>query len=78
MRTILCSGRQGVCVCVQGVSRSRGCVQVRGMCPGGVHLSPPVDRMTDTCENITFPQLLLRTVMKAYSVHVSGGSFQIN
>ena len=29
------------------------------------HLSyaqPPVDRMTDTCENITFPQLLLRTV----------------
>ena len=25
---------------------------------------PPVDRMTDACENITFPQLLLRTVKK--------------
>ena len=24
---------------------------------------PPVDRMTDACENITFPQLLLRTVI---------------
>ena len=26
------------------------------------HAHPPVDRMTDACENITFPQLLLRTV----------------
>ena len=25
--------------------------------------APPMDRMTDTCENITFPQLLLQTVM---------------
>ena len=25
---------------------------------------PPLDRMTDACENITFPQLLLRTVIK--------------
>ena len=25
---------------------------------------PTVDRMTDACENITFPQLLLRTVIK--------------
>ena len=27
------------------------------------HACPPMDRMTDACENITFPQLLLRTVM---------------
>ena len=31
-----------------------------GVCPGGVH--PPVDRMIDACENITFSQLLLQTV----------------
>ena len=30
------------------------------VCPGGVHL-PPFGQ-TDACENITFPQLLLRTV----------------
>ena len=48
-----------------------------GVCPGGgvsaregVHPSmhwgrhpPPVDRMTDRCKNITFPQLRLRTVI---------------
>ena len=35
-----------------------------GVCPGeGVHLTPPpMDRMTDTCENIIFPQLLSWTV----------------
>ena len=37
-----------------------------GVCPGGVCLGgehpTPVDRMTDACENTTFPQLLLRTV----------------
>ena len=32
-----------------------------GCLPGGVH--PLVDRMTGACENITFPQLLLRTVI---------------
>ena len=46
----------------------RGCLPVGGGLPGGcltlegVYTSPPVDRMTDTCENITFLQLLLRTV----------------
>ena len=31
----------------------------------GMYTSPPtVDRMIDACENITFPQLLLRTVIK--------------
>ena len=28
--------------------------------------APPVNRMTDACENITFPQLLLRKVIKVY------------
>ena len=58
-----CSGRLeggGVCpgggVC-QGVSDGRG-VSATGV----VHL-PPVDRfLTSACENITFPQLRLRTV----------------
>ena len=54
MRTVLCSDRHG------GVSAWRVSAQ------GGVHL-PPVDRMTDTCENITFPQLLLRTVTILWS-----------
>ena len=45
-------------VSAQGVCLPRGCV-----CLGGVHLHPPVDKMTDTSENITFPQLLLLTVM---------------
>ena len=51
-----------------------GSVRGGGLCPGGgvsaqgsvclgaVHL-PPVGRMTDACENITFPQLLLRMVI---------------
>ena len=39
----------------------RGVSGQGGLPKGGVHL-PPVDRMTDACENITFPQLLLRTV----------------
>ena len=33
---------------------------VSAFCPGGVHL-PPCGQ-TDACENITFPQLLLRMV----------------
>ena len=42
-----------------------GCLPGHGVLPGqGVHL--PVDRMTDACENITFPQLLLRTVKITY------------
>ena len=33
-----------------------------GVWPGGYKPPPSVDGMTDACENITFPQLLLRTV----------------
>ena len=45
------------------------CPGVGGSLPGGEVLPrgctpPSVDRMTDACENITFPQLLLRTVIK--------------
>ena len=61
-----CVSAQGVCVCPGGVSAGGG------VCPGGVFLvgclpggclpqcmlgyTPPVNRMTDACENITFPQ----------------------
>ena len=66
-----------VCVCVsRGVSAQEGvCVQGRcvcprgGVCPGQVCLpggcTPPplwTEFLTHACENITFPQLLLRTV----------------
>ena len=53
MRTVRCSGHllgEGG-VCPWDVS-ARGCLP-----------DPPnADRMTDACENITFPQLMLRTV----------------
>ena len=56
-------------VCWEG-----GCL-LGGVCPGGClprgcvsqHApladTPPVERMTDRCKNITFPQLRLRTVI---------------
>ena len=54
-----CLLRGGVCrgggVCVQGVSAPLH---------AGIHPLRLVNRMTDVCENITFPQLLLRTVIK--------------
>ena len=53
--------RGGVCL-PGGCLPARGVVCLGGVClPGGVHLPPPRGQ-TDTCENITFPQLLLRTV----------------
>ena len=59
MRTVRCIGRVefGWGLCLSG-----GCLprEVPAQ-EGGVHL-PPVDRMRDACENITFPELLLRTV----------------
>ena len=52
----------------------RGClpggVFIGDVCLRGVHIPqtqrqmPPVDAITDRCKTITFPQLLLRTVMK--------------
>ena len=75
MRTIHCSGRlggRGVIlprgVLHVGVQCSGGCLS-GGVCPGGVPPDPETETpggQTDTCENTTFPQLLLRTVMTPY------------
>ena len=58
------------CASAQGGCLPRGSDQwglTSGVCPGGggrmsarggVCQTLPVDRMTDACENITFPQLL--------------------
>ena len=53
----------GGCLLIGGVCLTLGCLPGQGVSTrgGGLHL-PPVDRMTDACENITFPQLLLWTV----------------
>ena len=63
MPTVRCRGRLG-----EGASSIGGCLP-RVVCLGEVYTPGPrgrhphpVDRMTDTCESITFPQLLLRTV----------------
>ena len=61
MRTVRCSSHPGGGVCTGGVYP--GAVSARGrgvFLPCGVYTSPR--GQTDTCENITFPQLLLRTV----------------
>ena len=47
-------------VSAQGMSAWGVCIPA---CIGGRH-PQPVDRMTDTCKNITFLELCLRTVMK--------------
>ena len=64
-------------VCLGGVCPGRclpreGGVYPGGVCPrclprggclrGGLEYTPPVNRMTDRCKNITFPQLRLWTV----------------
>ena len=46
MRTVRCSGRRG------GGHVSQHALG-RGMSARGVSATPPVDRMTDACENIT-------------------------
>ena len=73
MCTVRCSGHGGECL--PGGGLPRGCVYLPGgvcpggsVCPGAVHLLPLfVDRQTDTCKNITFLQLLLRTVKMVYT-----------
>ena len=60
----VCPG--GVClvgVCPGGVCVSKGLCVSRGCVYLGRMYTSPMDRMTDACENITFPQLLLRTVI---------------
>ena len=56
-----------VCLPGGGVCLGRGvCLRrsARGFTPHSV------DRMTDTCENITFPQLLLRTVITVTCIRI--------
>ena len=66
MRTVRCSSHLGW---GGGSLPGRGdvCLAGKGCLPGGRCLpgrgcTPPPCGQTDTCENITFPQLLLRTV----------------
>ena len=52
---------------------------VGGVCPGGVCLGgvctdPPVNRITDRCKNITFPQLLLWTVITTRKLSLGKGN----
>ena len=67
MRTVHCTGHL------------RGCLPLRVSAKGGVHplwnqrQTPPVNRITESCKNITFPQLLLRTVITTY--YYSRGCF---
>ena len=74
MRNVRCSGHLvgGGCL-PRGVSAPVGmprvCVFLGGCLPGGGGVCPGVsadtphlDRMAETCEKITFPQLLLRPV----------------
>ena len=56
----------------EGLCLERECLPMGNFCPGmcvsgpGVYTSPTVNRMTDACENIAFPHLLLPTVSSYY------------
>ena len=72
MRTVRCSGRLGGCLpggCLPMECLPQGSPQEGGVCPGVYtpwtqKQTPPspVNRITDRCKNITFPQLLLHMV----------------
>ena len=68
MRTVRCSGHLGGVylggVGLGGVSAWGGCL------PGGVYTSPPCGQ-TDTCKNITFTELLLRTVKNYWTFGIA-------
>ena len=60
MRTVRCSSRLLGSVSAGGEGARPWGPGGGGFCPGGVCLPdtpPPVDRMTDACENLTLPQL---------------------
>ena len=69
MRTVHCSGclLGGVCLGVGGVC-STGGLSREVSAQEGIHLPLWREFLTHACENITFPQLLLRTVIIKYSL----------
>ena len=73
MRTIRCSGRLGGEGAVHPQADTPPAQFMLDTPPPSQMLGyiPPVDRMTDVCENITFPQLLLRTVTTSGWPHSS-------
>ena len=61
------SAQRGVGVSARGGSAQGGVCLWVGVCLEGVSKpAPALDRIRDACENITFPQLLLRTVKREY------------
>ena len=64
MRNVRCSGHPWEGVCPDGgLPANKGCLSAMGVVclPGGLGLrclpDPSLERMTDTCKNITLPQL---------------------
>ena len=57
MRTVRCSGRRGGALSAREGVCPRG-VSAQGVCLPPMHagIHPPVNRITDACENITLPQ----------------------
>ena len=66
MRTARYSGCLGGCLPGGCLSRERGCLPKECTPPGPKAAIPPVNRITDRCKNITFSQLLLRTVNSSF------------
>ena len=70
MRTVRCSGRLREVCLPKGCLPKVGSVQGRGVCLGDVCPGGCLPRgQTDACENITFPQLPLRTVTISYKFY---------
>ena len=65
------AAKRGKSKCVKVLTAAGGNVSAWGMYRRHVH-SPPLDRMTGASENITFPQLLLRTVTSKLDIHDIG------
>ena len=65
-----CQREDGVCPVRNVVSPQWYLFREWGVYLGGISEidTPPMNRITDMCENITFPQLLLRTVITLKSM----------
>ena len=76
MRNVCCSGRLGVGVSVcLGECLPRGCLLKGGVCLGSEHL-PPWTEWQMPGKNITFPQLLLRTVTRLKIISQNQNSYE--